>query len=445
MKRAAPIVWSILIAAMLCVSVHAEPIRYSFDGSSFSGFTVQGPGFGALPLAQVGQGAVPADNAFQNATDGHGLIVQAAPGEGVLLLTDEISTERAAMIRCSIRVNNASAAVSVGSIGLSGGRFTSVNSAGDGAYFLNQYRRAAAFHSPAGGGFQALIQIVNTSASNPLTAYVDNLEIELFSPALYYSGAFLDGDETDPDPISAYPAPPYTLPLDLNEGEQAMEFTLIPAGTFLMGSPEDELGREDDEGPQHEVTLTEPFYLSRYEVTQAQWRAVMGYNPSSFQSGPDYPVERVSFSEAMEFINQLNQMGEGHFRLPTEAEWEYAYRAGSTTRFYWGEDVDSSAIAANAWYFDVSNRETHPVGLKTPNAFGIFDMAGNVWEWTMDIYGDYSADPQTDPMGPFTGSSRVVRGGGWGSDPSFCRAAVRSSVPVDIKSYILGLRLARDY
>ncbi|MBC7324568.1 MAG: formylglycine-generating enzyme family protein, partial [Moorella sp. (in: Bacteria)] len=132
---------------------------------------------------------------------------------------------------------------------------------------------------------------------------------------------------------------------------------LIPAGTFMMGSPNNEQDRSSNEGPQHQVTLTKPFYLGKYEVTQAQWKAVMGSNPSYFR-GNNLPVEQVSWNDCQTFIQRLNQLGQGTFRLPTEAEWEYACRAGTTTRFYWGDDPNYSQIGQYAWYDRNSNSQT---------------------------------------------------------------------------------------
>ena len=162
-----------------------------------------------------------------------------------------------------------------------------------------------------------------------------------------------------------------------------MEFMLIPAGTFMMGS---EKGYADEK-PQHRVTISRPFYLGKYEVTQAQWEAVMGNNPSRFD-GRNNPVEQVSWEDVRVFIARLNAH-EGHtrYRLPTEAEWEYAARAGSTSAYSFGDDA--ARLGQYAWYGDNSGKTTHPVGQKLPNAWGLHDMHGNVWEWVQGWYGDY--------------------------------------------------------
>ena len=227
-----------------------------------------------------------------------------------------------------------------------------------------------------------------------------------------------------------------------------MTFILLPAGTFTMGSPFSEPGRLDDEGPQHQVTLTQPFYMQQTEVTQAQWEKVMGSNPSYFSGCPTCPVEQVSWDDVQKFIAKMNALGEGTYSLPTEAQWEYGARAGSTTAFYNGAITELSCgldpnLNAIGWYCYNSDCKTHPVGQKTPNAWGLYDMTGNVWEWCSDWWGYsyYSLSPSVDPPGPATGSSRVIRGGGWGHDAQRCRAAYRSYDPPDRGSYGLGFRL----
>jgi len=203
-----------------------------------------------------------------------------------------------------------------------------------------------------------------------------------------------------------------------------MTFILLPAGTFTMGSPSDEPGSFRDEQPQHQVTLTQPFYMQQTEVTQAQWEAVMGSNPSHFDGCPTCPVEQVSWDEAQTFIGYMNARGEGTYNLPTEAQWEYAARAGSTTAFYNGgitsysdmyECNSDGNLNAIAWYCYNSGSETHPVAQKTPNACGLYDMSGNVYEWCWDWFSRsyYDGGAMTDPTGPSSGSYRVLRGGSW--------------------------------
>jgi formylglycine-generating enzyme required for sulfatase activity len=215
-----------------------------------------------------------------------------------------------------------------------------------------------------------------------------------------------------------------------------MTFVKIPAGTFMMGSPDSESGRYSNEGPQHQVTISKAFELQTTEVTQSQWQAVMGSNPSKFK-GPDLPVEMVSWDDAQAFITKLNAMGDGYrYRLPTEAEWEYAVRAGTTGPY--AGDLD-----AMAWYDKNSGDTSHPVATKAANAWGLYDMHGNVWEWVQDWYGNYDASAVTDPVGPSSGSSRVHRGGGWSSGSRYCRSAYRPANSPGNRYADLGLRLLR--
>ncbi len=229
-----------------------------------------------------------------------------------------------------------------------------------------------------------------------------------------------------------------------------MNFKRISAGTFMMGSPEDELGREDDE-ILHQVTLTHDYYMQTTEVTQGQWKTVLGNNPSYFAScGDNCPVENISWNEIQNFLAQINKMGEGTYRLPTEAEWEYAARAGSDKAFANGDISAASSSCDNdpnldaigfycgnscvsyAGGYDCSATSscstcgTNPVSQKTPNDFGIYDMHGNVSEWCQDWYGDYPAESVSDPAGSDTGTERVVRGGSWIDDAGSLRAANRN-------------------
>ncbi|MFH1737697.1 MAG: formylglycine-generating enzyme family protein, partial [bacterium] len=217
-----------------------------------------------------------------------------------------------------------------------------------------------------------------------------------------------------------------------------MKFVRIPAGDFLMGSPNDEKGRDADEGPVHKVTLSKPFYLGIHEVTQDQWAAVMNKTPSEFQPRGDNPVEKVCWDDCEWFIAAINKLGLGQFRLPTEAEWEYACRAGTNTRFYWGDDPDEKQADDYAWYEQDS---TSPVGRKKPNAWGLYDMGGNVWEWCSDWFGDYPGEAQRDPQGPCEGEARVSRGGGWRYQVQYCRSADRYYALPNVWSYLIGLRL----
>jgi formylglycine-generating enzyme required for sulfatase activity len=188
-----------------------------------------------------------------------------------------------------------------------------------------------------------------------------------------------------------------------------MKFILIKPGSFKMGNT-----RGDDwEAPVHKVTLTKSYYLQTTEVTQAQWAAVMADTPSHFKGG-DLPVETVSWHDCQKFVEQLNaKEGVTAYRLPTEAEWEYACRAGTTTYYYWGDSFDP--VGEYAWHGGNSNGKTHPAGLKKPNAWGLYDMNGNVVEWCQDWFdtGYYSKSPVVDPPGPEESGYKVMRGGGW--------------------------------
>jgi formylglycine-generating enzyme required for sulfatase activity len=221
-----------------------------------------------------------------------------------------------------------------------------------------------------------------------------------------------------------------------------MKFVLIPAGTFMMGADRNYEGANNDEQPLHQVTISKAFYLGVYEVTQGQWEAVMDNNPSEFK-GTDNPVERVTWEEAQAFITRLNQK-EGHsrYRLPTEAEWEYAARAGSTSTYYFGDDF--SQFGAHAWYHANSDETTHPVGQKRPNAWGLYDMIGNVWEWTGDWYGQsyYANSPSVDPTGPSSGPVRVLRGCGWSLIAGRCRSARRAMSDPNNRVGTFGFRVA---
>lgn len=219
-----------------------------------------------------------------------------------------------------------------------------------------------------------------------------------------------------------------------------MEFVAIPGGSFMMGCQDgDECSRYEQ--PQHRVTISRSFYMGKYEVTQAQWQAVMGNNPSKFQ-GADLPVDTVSWLEVQEFIDRLNKMEGGErYRLPSEAEWEYAARAGSETAFSLGDDEEH--LEGYAWYEDNSEEQTHPVGQKEPNAWGLYDMTGNVWEWVHDWYDAnyYGASQEVDPMGPDSGPGRVFRGGSWDSYEAFCRNAYRYYGSPQYKGSTIGFRL----
>ena len=230
------------------------------------------------------------------------------------------------------------------------------------------------------------------------------------------------------------------MAVDLGGGVE-MEFVWIPPGTFMMGSPASEKGRGADEGPVRKVTISKGFWMGKYEVTQEEWEAVMGNNPSHFKGGR-HPVETVSWNDATAFCRALSQKTGKAVRLPTEAEWEYACRAGTTTVYHSGDDEKDLAKAG--WDKGNSGGRTHPVGKKEPNAWGLHDMHGNVWEWCADRDGKYPSGPVTDPTGANTGTCRVFRGGSWCSYAFCCRAAFRNSYYPDGVYNSIGFRVARS-
>ena len=264
-----------------------------------------------------------------------------------------------------------------------------------------------------------------------------------------------------------------SVPIEgLAEGAKALEMVSVRAGTFTMGTPENERGRwHEREWFPHEVTLTRDLYMAKYEVTQAQWTAVMGVNPSEFQGLPNNPVEGVSWSDCARFCNRLSQLRgrrpvfdevtleadltAGGFRMPTEAEWEYACRAGTHTRYSFGDALACDDECGSCelfgtymwWCGNCDPPRPHEVGLKRPNPWGLYDMHGNVWEWCLDSweYG-YERAPQTDPCGPDSGATsggeRVVRGGPWYYHARLCRSGMRSNLE-DKGSNAVGLRVVR--
>jgi formylglycine-generating enzyme required for sulfatase activity len=251
-------------------------------------------------------------------------------------------------------------------------------------------------------------------------------------------------DRSQPKPpVATNPTPPVAThnppPVELPESADSigMEFKLIPAGKLTMG-----------EGVlAHEVTLAEPFKLGVHEVTQAQYEQVMGVNPSR-SKGANNPVEMVSWEDAVEFCRRLSELpaekaADNVYRLPTEAEWEYACRAGATTKFSFGDD--ESELEQYDWCYENSlensGSSTNPVGRKRPNAWGLYDMHGNVKEWCQDWYGDYPSGSVTDPSGATSGSDRVLRGGSWCDTAEFCRSADRFGYEPSIRYDLWGFRV----
>jgi formylglycine-generating enzyme required for sulfatase activity len=246
---------------------------------------------------------------------------------------------------------------------------------------------------------------------------------------------------SSPKSPDSSPSPRPQVLIETLPGGIELEMIKIPAGTFTMGSDE-----YDGEKPKHQVKLQE-FYLGKYPVTQEQYQAVMGKNPSNFKDNPKNPVEQVSWNDAQEFCKKLNQLIAGKdFRLPTEAEWEYACRAGTQTRYYFGDDA--AKLGDYGWYDENSGSKTHPVGQKKPNDWGLYDMSGNVWEWCEDPYHDsYANKPENIKNNGNTiwsssdASLRVLRGGSWGSYSWGCRSAIRSRFFAGLRDSNIGFRL----
>ena len=226
------------------------------------------------------------------------------------------------------------------------------------------------------------------------------------------------------------------------------KFVLVTAGTFTMGSSVPTINEK-----QHQVTISKPFYMQTTTVTQGQWQEVMGSNPSQFKDcGQDCPVENVSWNDAQDFIRKLNnQERTDKYRLPTEAEWEYAARAGTTTPFYTGYCLSTDQANYNGIFYPYPcpkgeyRGKTVRVASFAPNAWGLYDMYGNVWQWCQDWYGEYPSGSVTDPTGPSSGGSRVARGGSYNNRVALCRSAKRTYYTPDRRSFDVGFRLVRTY
>ena len=267
-----------------------------------------------------------------------------------------------------------------------------------------------------------------------------------------------------PNPPATQPTKPKTTPKQTNPPSKttasptpaipssiANNMVYIPGGTFWMGCSPGDTECDVDESPRHKVTLS-PYYIGKYEVTQAEWWAVMGNNPSRFGGCDNCPVEQVSWNDVQVFIKKLNQLTGQRYRLPTEAEWEYAARGGTTTKFHTGNCLSTSQANYDGNYPAEGcskgqyRQKTLPAGSFSPNGYGLYDMSGNVWEWCSDWYGVdyYSSSPTTEPQGPGSGLRRVVRGGSWLSYALVCRVSDRFGFTPDFRIFDFGLRLARD-
>lgn len=277
-----------------------------------------------------------------------------------------------------------------------------------------------------------------------------SLKTLLYVFCLIFLGMLYTGCDDD-GPVNVPAEPPAPEPPTYSEdfGKQivftvkGVKFTmmLVEGGTFAMGATSEQIviDTPEDEFPVHNVTLSN-YYIGETEVTQELWNTVMGENPSNFKGDLQRPVEMISWDNCQTFIAKLNELTGKSFRLPTEAQWEYAARGGKQTKKYLysgGDDLD-----AVAWHYYNASETTHPVKTKRPNELHLYDMSGNVWEWCADWYGSYSADGQTNPTGPAKGAKRVVRGGAWSYMSNYAPVAYRNYCEPDFSWYACGLRLA---
>ena len=253
------------------------------------------------------------------------------------------------------------------------------------------------------------------------------------STATSQSSAITSGYTTGSSVVSASNV--ISIPV---KNDITIDMVKVEAGTFMMGATSEMQNPDDYEKSVHQVTLTNDYYMGKYEVTQDLWKTVMGSNPSYFK-GDDLPVEQISWNDCQEFISKLNGMTGRKFRLPTVAEWEYAASGGKKSRGY--QYSGSTKVSNVAWYGKNSGSKTHPVGTKQANELGIYDMTGNVWEWCQDRYGSNESSSQTNPTGTASGSCRMCRGGSWINDSRHCRSSFCYLVTPGDRSYFLGLRL----
>ena len=288
--------------------------------------------------------------------------------------------------------------------------------------------------------------------ASTITGHVGKVAIGFGKPAEWHAGVDVPGVlwEECQVKVTAGDLPASEIVVDL-PGGATMTMLWIEPGTFMMGSPPEEPGRSEHEGPQHEVTITRGFYLGKYELTQGQWQSVMGTTPwagqAMVQENPNNPAVWISWDQVQTLIDSLNAAeGPAMYRLPTEAEWEYACRAGTATRWSFGDDVGQ--VGQYAWYFDnawdVGEQYAHTVGTKLANPWGLHDMHGNAYEWCLDWYGAYNGDAQTNPTGPAAGSFRVLRGGAVPYYSFNVRSASRDSDSPGSRNGTIGVRLLRQ-
>ncbi len=283
-------------------------------------------------------------------------------------------------------------------------------------------------------GYESEEGMVKLKASAP-----SNLQITLTKEAMAIQQSTVSQPTVAQQPVAqATVTNSYNISIPVKNGI-SIDMVRVEAGTFTMGATAEMKDPYDWEKPTHRVTLTNDYYIGKYEVTQALWQAVMGKNPSE-DKGDNLPVEQVSWDDCQEFLSKLNRITGKTFRLPTEAEWEYAARGGNKSRGY--QYSGSNNLSDVAWYWDNSGYETHAVGTKQPNELGIYDMSGNVEEWCQDWSGEYSSSSQVNPTGANSGNCRAIRGCCWRHDARYCHSSYRSSSAPINRHDGLGLRLA---
>jgi len=477
-------------------------VDFSEDGAQANGIFVMSPGFGTQPGAEIEYGDIPIDDLSKETTNGRGAVITAEPGEGLMLLTPRVSTTKAGVISCYIHADGPETSATIAAVGASSDQFISVNTPNNGALFANGYQKLMTLFTPAGDGFQALLQVINTSSTRTLTIYIDNLMVHTINEDEYYSGAFLSGGPTNFSNISIKPRPsdldptPTPMPpsetLTLNfemavedpdspffDSPIPMKFTWIEPGTYMRGSPAD-LNIFNNELPQHQVTITKGFYIGTYEVTNAQFAQFLSeegglseemeirydFDTSDIDrdlraididgnwvaktGNENEPITHTTWYGARDFARWAGKkLANYDGRLPTEAEWEYACRAGTTTRFYYGNCIALSDCNHNAYTWSSNNTHTgipgpRDVATKIPNPWGLFDMHGNAMEWVNDWYGTYTASAKIDPPGPVSGDYKVLRGGSWDDLPPFSHAAIRYFESPERPSEKYGFRVVLE-
>ncbi|WP_337437815.1 SUMF1/EgtB/PvdO family nonheme iron enzyme [Prevotella sp.] len=282
-------------------------------------------------------------------------------------------------------------------------------------------------------GYESEEGTVKLKASAP-----SNLQITLSKEAVAIQQSTVTQPTVAQQPVVQAPiANSDNISIPVKDGI-SIDMVRVEAGMFTMGATAEMKELYDDERPTHRVTLTNDYYIGKYEVTQALWQTVMGNNPSEFK-GDNLPVEQVKWKDCQKFLSKLNRITGKKFRLPSEAEWEYAARGGNKSRGY--QYSGSNNLLDVAWYNDNSGRKTHAVGTKQANELGIYDMSGNVYEWCQDWFGKYNSSSQVNPTGANSGSDRVFRGGSWVSNAGNCRSSYRDYITLGGRDSYLGLRL----